>query len=213
MLKHWPLLPSRHYFSTKCAFFEESWQRTMLKLKTWSMTTVTTLSIMVAIMMSMTATTQALTIRRWRVRPVMRGSGKSENASMEVDERQQSFSDTCQCECCYQVGQHSECVSPTYTTFDVPTCTNCNVATCARHFPISCDEPTSEVNTTCIVRKGWVVQLTPLIFLFFSAALLFYGCFIKKYDGYHPVPPRPSSSRRPPQGEYQSTTSSRNGVR
>lgn len=118
-----------------------------------------------------------------------------------------SRTDTCQCACCYQVGEykHSECVSPTYTSFDVTTCADCNVSSCAHHFPISCNEPTSQVNTSCIVRHGWLLRLVPLVFIFISVGLIIYGCFFKKYDGYHPVA-RPEPLRaQEPFSKYQAT--------
>lgn len=124
-----------------------------------------------------------------------------------VSKISQSQMDTCQCACCYQVGgfMHSECVSPSYTSFDVATCAECNVSACAYRFPVSCGEPTSEINTSCIVRHGWLLCIVPVTFIIISVGLIIYGCFFKKYDGYHPVTrPEPLQARKP-YSQYQAT--------
>lgn len=132
-------------------------------------------------------------IRNLRDYLAARASGKQEQDT-DDSSASVSFANSCQCGCCYQVGDHSECVSPTVTTFDVATCQECNVGKCETKYPISCNAPSSEVNTTCIVRKGWILRVLPTAFLIALAGLLVYGCFIKGYDGYHPAPQRPSSA-------------------
>lgn len=115
--------------------------------------------------------------------------------------------DTCQCQCCYEVGllDQRECLPAEYTSFDVASCTDCNVTACARRFPISCAEPTSEVDTKCIVRKGWLIRLVPMIFILVSAGLLVYGIFFKKYDGYHPVSSPEAVRARARMGQHIAT--------
>lgn len=126
--------------------------------------------------LTLLSTTQALTIR-------LPGTSKVATSKAQV------IYNTCQCDCCYSVGtlQRTECVPTLYTTFDVKSCSSCTVASCAKTFPISCEQPTSVVNSDCIVRQGWMLFLVPVLFIGISATLLIYGCFIKKYDGYHPV--------------------------
>lgn len=116
---------------------------------------------------------------------------------------------TCQCECCYNYGiqRHTECISSVYTMFDVAQCVDCTVATCAKNFPISCDEPTSVVNTSCIVRKGWILRLLPIAFIIISIGLLVYGIFFKKFDGYNPVSHSEPVRLRSYHQDYYSTAS------
>lgn len=122
----------------------------------------------------------------------------------------EAHANTCQCECCYNYDnqKHSECISSAYTMFDVAQCIDCTVAACAEKFPISCDEPTSVVNTSCIVRKGWLLRLLPIAFIIVSIGLLVYGIFFKKFDGYNPVSHSEPVRLRLHHQDYYSTASS-----
>lgn len=117
-------------------------------------------------------------------------------------------SDTCECECCYKVGalMHTECVPADYTSFAVPGCANCTVSTCVEKYPISCNQPTSVVTTTCSPRHSWLLELVIFCFLLISLSLLFYGCFFKKYDGYHPVSHSERVVRNRPIHDYNATS-------
>lgn len=141
---------------------------------------------------------EGLSLRQWSatVRQISDKRSRETTSTGGKVVKENGFTNTCRCACCYQVGEHTECVSPTYTMFDVKTCTTCNVDSCRNRFPISCNEPTSAVNTVCIVRKGWLVRLVPICFLIISAGLLIYGLFIKKYDGYNPSAPTEPLLRR-----------------
>lgn len=56
---------------------------------------------------------------------------------------------------------------------------------CAAAFPVACGQESSVVSTDCIKRKGWMLRLVPILFIFASCGLLLYGLFFKTYDGYH----------------------------
>lgn len=116
-------------------------------------------------------------------------------------------SDTCECECCYKVGalMHTECVPADYTSFSVPRCANCTVSTCVEKYPISCNQPTSVVTTKCSSRNSLFSELIVFCFMLISVSLLFYGCFFKKYDGYHPVSHSERVMRNRPILDYNAT--------
>lgn len=115
--------------------------------------------------------------------------------------------DTCECECCYKVGtlMHTECVPADYTSFAVPTCANCTVSTCVERYPISCNQPTSIITTKCNARNSWLLELVIFSFILISFSLLVYGCFFKKYDGYHPVSHSERVVRHRPIYDYNAT--------
>lgn len=117
--------------------------------------------------------------------------------------------DTCQCECCYKVGaqMHTECVPSDFTTFDIPDCTDCTVPSCIQKFPISCNQTSSVVNAMCSVRQSWLLQMVPSLFILISACLLVYGCFFKKYDGYHPISHSEPVTRNRPNPDFSTARS------
>ncbi len=81
-----------------------------------------------------------------------------------------------------------ECVGRAATTFQSHSCTNCNVTTCIAKFPASCGAKGAKVFADCIERTAWYVRVFPIIFVVVTIALLFYGFFIKRFDGYNPIP-------------------------
>lgn len=102
--------------------------------------------------------------------------------------RSTALENTCQCDCCYNVGSEdrTDCVPTTDTSFDVGSCSLCDIDACSKQFSVACGQKSSVVNSACITRKGWMLRLVPIIFIAASATLLIYGLFFKTYDGYHP---------------------------
>lgn len=98
--------------------------------------------------------------------------------------------DSCECTCCLDNDGARECIRSSVTTFLSHSCEQCNVRTCKKRYPHSCGRKDSKVTVTvdCIERTAWYLQLIPVIFLVATIALLFYGFFIKTFDGYHPPP-------------------------
>lgn len=102
---------------------------------------------------------------------------------------EQPLEDVCECECCYELEKgRLECVRSSATTFKSFTCTNCNVSACAMNFPRSCAGKGVSINVKCVERTAWYLRLIPVVFLFATVSLLFYGFFIKTFDGYNPIP-------------------------
>lgn len=99
-----------------------------------------------------------------------------------------TLENTCQCDCCYSVGTsgRTDCVPPEDTSFDVQSCAKCDVDTCASMFPITCGQASSIVTSDCIVRKGWILEVVPSLFIVISVVLLLYGIY-KRFDGYNNI--------------------------
>lgn len=97
--------------------------------------------------------------------------------------------DVCECECCYKTSAgKTECVSKSATSFESQSCLACNKSTCAQLFKKECGKPGTNIEVGCFERTAWYLRLIPVIFVVSTAALLFYGLFIKTYDGYNPIP-------------------------
>lgn len=76
----------------------------------------------------------------------------------------------------------------TDTSFQSQTCTACNVSACEHMYPEYCGAEGATIQAQCIERTAWYLRFIPVIFVVATAALLFYGFFIKTFDGYHPIP-------------------------
>lgn len=94
--------------------------------------------------------------------------------------------DTCECRCCS--GVPIKCASVERTTFQTPTCSKCAFSSCMKQFPDHCGAKDGSIHVNCVERTAWYLQLIPLIFIAATISLLFYGFFIKTFDGYNPMP-------------------------
>lgn len=94
--------------------------------------------------------------------------------------------DACVCTCCVENRGERDCIRKEATTFLSQTCTECNVTSCAIKYPKSCGIEGASIQADCTERTAWYLRLIPVLFVVATVALLFYGFFIKTFDGYHP---------------------------
>lgn len=100
----------------------------------------------------------------------------------------EELEDTCICNCCFDTAGSRQCVQNAATTFMIGSCEFCQAATCAHRFSRSCGLKDATISADCVERTAWYLRFIPVAFLVATVALVFYGLFIKTFDGYHPLP-------------------------